>query len=280
LKAVKGRAFNMQNIPRDGAIKRIMRARQNCMLVAGDLSQIELRVMAAVTNDPALAEAVAVDAHRGMASAVLDIPFDEVTKEQRNLGKMCNFAITYEVSAEGLAPKISAVAGETWTVEDADNLIKRLKSQFPQLAKWKEFVKWHVRRHGYITSPLGRRRYFEKKDDKSVREAVNMPIQSIASDFMLIGVINVNNLIKKYEVEGWMVNEVHDQIVAEVPVLPDTTRVDDVPVTVISMARILKEAMLDLKWPVSKQKFDWFDQPVGVDLEWGPDMGNLQELFI
>ena len=280
LKSVKGRAFNMQNIPRDGAIKRIMKARPNCALVAGDLSQIELRVMAAVAKDPALAEAVAVDAHRGMASAVLNIPFDEITKEQRNLGKMCNFAISYDVSPEGLAPKISTVAGETWTVADADALIKQLKSRFPNLAKWKEFVKWHVRKHGYITSPLGRRRYFEKKDDKSIREAVNMPIQSIASDFMLIGVINVNNLIRKYEVEGWMVNEVHDQIVAEVPVLPDTTLIDGVPVTVISMARILKEAMLDLKWPVSKQKFDWFDQPVGVDLEWGPDMGNLKELFI
>lgn len=279
LKSVKGRAFNMQNIPRDGAIKRIMKARPNCALVAGDLSQIELRVMAAVANDPALAEAVAVDAHKGMAAAVFGIPFDEVTSEQRNLGKMCNFAISYDVSAEGLAPKISAVAGEKWSVADADSLIKRLKARFPNLAKWKEFVKWHVRKHGYITSPLGRRRYFEKKDDKSIREAVNMPIQSIASDFMLIGVINVNNLIKKYEVEGWMVNEVHDQIVAEVPVL-DATLVDGVPVTVISMARLLKEAMLDLKWPVSKQEFKWFDQPVGVDLEWGYDMGNLKELFI
>jgi DNA polymerase-1 len=280
LKSVKGRAFNMQNIPRDGAIKRIMKARPGHALVAGDLSQIELRVMAAVAKDPALAEAVAVDAHKGMAAAVFDIPFEDVTKEQRNLGKMCNFAISYDVSPEGLAPKISAVAGEKWSVEDADALIKRLKARFPNLAKWKEFVKWHVRKHGYITSPLGRRRYFEKKDDKSIREAVNMPIQSIASDFMLIGVINVNNLIRKYEIEGWMVNEVHDQIVAEVPVLPDTTLVDDVPVTVISMARVLKEAMLDLKWPVSKQEFKWFDQPVGVDLEWGYNMGNLRELEI
>ncbi len=279
LKSVKGRAFNMQNIPRDGAIKRIMKARPGHALVAGDLSQVELRVMAAIANDPVLAEAVAVDAHKGMAATVFDIPFDEVTSEQRNLGKMCNFAISYDVSPEGLAPKISSVAGEKWSVADADALIKRLKARFPNLAKWKEFVKWHVRKHGYITSPLGRRRYFEKKDDKSIREAVNMPIQSIASDFMLIGVINVNNLIKKYEVEGWMVNEVHDQIVAEVPVL-DVTLVDDVPVTVISMARVLKEAMLDLKWPVSKQEFKWFDQPMGVDLEWGYDMGNLKELFI
>jgi DNA polymerase-1 len=269
----------MQNIPRDKKIKRIMKARPEHALVAGDLSQIELRVMAAVTNDPALAEAVAVDAHRGMASAVFDIPFDEVTSEQRNLGKMCNFAITYEVSPEGLAPKLSAVQGRKWEVDEADALIKTLKARFPQLAKWKEFVKWHVRKHGYITSPLGRRRYFEKKDDKSIREAVNMPIQSIASDFMLIGVINCNDLIIERGVEGWLVNEVHDQIVAEVPL--GTEFDDDVPVNVLKMAQLLQDGMLNLRWPISKEPFDWFkDAPVGVDLEWGFDMGNLKELFI
>jgi DNA polymerase-1 len=281
LKSVKGRAFNMQNIPRDGAIKCIMKARPDHALVAGDLSQIELRVMAAVAKDPALAEAVSVDAHKGMAAAVYDIPFDDVTKEQRNIGKMCNFAISYEVSPEGLAPRLAAVTGDLWSVEDAEALIDRLKARFPNLARWKEFVAWHVRKYGFITSPLGRRRYFEKKDDKSLREAVNMPIQSIASDFMLIGVINVNNLIKDRGVDGWLVNEVHDQIVAEVPVKWDVGReLEDVPTSVITMAELLKEGMLDLRWPVSGEEFKWFDQPVGVDLEWGYDMGNLKELLI
>jgi DNA polymerase-1 len=279
LKAVKGRAFNMQNIPRDGAIKRIMKARDGHALVAGDLSQIELRVMAAISKDEALAEAVAVDAHRGMAATVLGIPFDDVTKEQRNMGKMCNFAISYEVSAEGLAPRLSATLNEPYTVEDAENLINTLKARFPSLAKWKEFVGWHIKKFGYIASPLGRRRYFEKKDDKTIREAVNMPIQSIASDFMLIGVINVNNLITSRGVAGWLVNEVHDQIVAEVPVSPKCPE-DEVPTNVLNMAEILKEGMLDLRWPISKKEFAWFDQPVGVDLEWGFDMGNLKELLI
>jgi DNA polymerase I-like protein with 3'-5' exonuclease and polymerase domains len=190
---------------------------------------------------------------------------------------MCNFAISYEVSAEGLAPRLTAATGETYTVEDADNLINTLKARFPSLAKWKDFVGWHIKKFGYIASPLGRRRYFEKKDDKTIREAVNMPIQSIASDFMLIGVINVNNLINSRGVAGWLVNEVHDQIVAEVPVSPKCPE-DEVPTNVMNMAEIIKDGMLDLRWPVSKQEFAWFDQPVGVDLEWGYDMGNLTEL--
>lgn len=276
LKSVKGRAFNMQNIPRDPAIKRIMVAREGCALVAGDLSQIELRVMASVSKDEALARAVAVDAHRGMAAAVYGIPFEEVTKEQRNVGKMCNFAISYEVSAEGLAPKLMAATGEEWTVEGAANLIETLKSRFPNLAKWKEFITWHVKKYGYVTTPLGRRRYFEKKDDKAVREAINTPIQSVASDFMLIGVINVNRLIKERGVVGWLVNEVHDQIVAEVPILRE--KIEDLPENVVRMASILEEGMLDLRWPVSKKPFDWLTVPVKVDIEWGFNMGNLKEI--
>lgn len=278
LKSVKGRAFNMQNIPRATEIKRIMMARPDHALVAGDLSQIELRVMAAISNDAALAEAVAVDAHRGMAAAVYDIDFDKVTKEQRNLGKMCNFAISYDVSAEGLAPKLTAATGEHWDVDSAESLITTLKGRFPNLAKWKDFVHWHVKKHGYIMSPLGRRRYFEKRDDKELREAVNMPIQSVASDFMLIGVININNLIKKYKINGWLVNEVHDQIVAEVPIKYGA-RSGDVPTSVLEMASILQQGMLDLKWPVSGKPFKWFEgMPCKVDIEWGYDMGNLKEL--
>lgn len=277
LKSVKGRAFNMQNIPRAPEIKRIMKARDGCALVAGDLSQIELRVMAAITKDEALAEAVAVDAHRGMAAAVYGIPFADVNSEQRNVGKMCNFAITYEVSAEGLAPKLTAVSGDVWTVDDATALITTLKARFPNLAKWKEFVVWHIRKYGFITTPMGRRRYFEKKDDKAVREAINTPIQSVASDFMLIGVINCNRLIKERGSAGWLVNEVHDQIVAEVPILGDTIG-EVIPANVIHMANIIQDGMLDLKWPVSGQPFDWFNEPVGVDLEWGYDMGNLMEI--
>jgi len=277
LKAVKDRAFNMQNIPRDKKIKRIMKARDGCALVAGDLSQIELRVMAAISKDEALAEAVKYDAHRGMAAAILGIPFEDITPEQRNIGKMGNFAISYEVSAEGFAPKLTAATGEHYTVEDAENLILTLKARFPRLAKWKEFVAWHVKKYGYISTPLGRRRYFEKRDDKSLREAVNMPIQSLASDFMLIGIINANKLIEERGVAGWLVNEVHDQIVAEVPVLGDTIG-EEIPENVIVMAQVLKDAMLDLKWPVSGDAFDWFNQPVGVDLEWGFNMGNLKEI--
>lgn len=281
LKSVKGRAFNMQNIPRDPEIKRIMVARPDCALVAGDLSQIELRVMAAISKDEALAEAVRFDAHKGMGAAVYGIPFEEVTKEQRNVGKMCNFAISYEVSAPGLAPRLTAITGDKWTTDDAEDLINTLKARFPRLAKWKEFVAWHIKKYGYVTTPLGRRRYFEKKDDKAIREAVNTPIQSVASDFMLIGVINVNKLIKKYGINGWLVNEVHDQIVAEVPVSWDFGReLEDVPSSVMEMAGLLKEGMLDLKWPVSGEPFEWFNQPVSVDIEWGYDMGNLKEIIL
>ena len=271
LKSTKGRAFNMQNIPRDPEIKKIMMAREGHALVAGDLSQIELRVLACLSNDEALMKAVEVDAHRGMAAAVYDLTFDEVTKEQRNVGKMCNFAISYEVSAEGLAPRLTAATNNPWTIDDAAALIDTLKSRFPNLAKWKRFVEWFIKKHKYMFSPLGRRRYFSIIDDAALREAINFPIQSIASDMMLIGLINFNRLVEERQISAWAVNEIHDAIVAECP--NDMSIIREVGST-------LREAMLDLRWPNSKEPFDWLTVPVLVDLEYGPNMGNLRELEV
>jgi len=271
LKSVKGRAFNMQNIPREKEIKKIMCARENHILVAGDLSQIELRALACIAKDEALLEAVRVDAHRGMGAAVYDIPFAEVSKEQRSVGKTMNFAIVYEVSAEGLAPRLTAATGTHWSVSDAENLISTLKARFSNLTKWKEFVAWHVKKYGFMVSPLGRRRYFSKRDEADIRAAINFPIQSIASDMMLIGLISVNKLIKERNLPAWAVNEIHDALVLECP--------DDKNI-IKEVAKTLKEAMLDLRWPVSREKFDWLNVPILVDIEVGYNAGNMREMEV
>lgn len=271
LKAISDRAFNMQNIPRDPEIKRIMCAREGHILVAGDLSQIELRVMAALSGDEALKEAVRHDAHAGMGATVYGVPQEEVTKEIRNFGKTCNFAISYDSSAEGLRPKLVYSTGREWTVSEAQDLIDSLKAKFPSLEKWKEFVKWHVKKYGYITTPLGRRRYFTNKDESAMREAVNMPIQSLASDFMLIAIINFNKLITERRLKAWCVNEIHDQIIVECK---------DDEKTIIKVGSALEEAMLDLKWPISKEPFEWLDVPIKVDLELGYNMGAMAPLEV
>jgi DNA polymerase-1 len=216
-------------------------------------------------------EAVTRDAHRGMAAAVFEKGFDDITKEERNVGKTMNFAIVYEVSAEGLAPRLTSTTGTSWSVDEARNLIETLKGRFPNLAKWKDFVRWHVKKYGFISTPLGRRRYFEKKDDREMREAVNMPIQSVASDFMLISIINVNRLLKERGLDAWGVNEIHDQIILECR--------DDKGV-IREVAQTLKEAMTDLRWPNSKQPFDWLTVPILVDIEVGYNMGNMKEMEV
>ena len=278
LKYIKGRAFNMQNIPRDPEIKSIMIARLGHALVAGDLSQIELRVMASISKDEVLMEAVKDDAHRGMGAAIYEVPYDQVTKEQRTVGKTANFSIIYGVGPEGLANRLTAITNSLWTFDDAKNLIDSLAVRFKGMAKWKKFVEWHVKKHGYIFTPMGRRRYFSKRDNKEIREAVNTPIQAVASDFMLIAIININRLLKERGVNAKLVNEIHDQVICEVPISEETT--NDVPDSVIEVGKLIKEGMLDLQWPNSKQPFNWLTVPVLVDLEWGYNMGKLKHLEV
>jgi len=272
LKSVKGRAFNMQNIPRDKEIKRIMCARSNHILVAGDLSQIELRVIACLSKDEALLEAVREDAHRGMGAAIFEKRFEDVTKEERSIGKTMNFAMVYGVSAEGLAPRLTAATGAFWSVSDAENLILTLKTRFPKLEKWKKYVEWHVNKYGFINTPLGRRRYFSRKDEEEIRQAVNMPVQSLASDFMLLGIINTNLLIKERRIDAYIINEIHDQIVGETPIEPEDN--------IIKLGKAIKDGMLDLKWPVSEEPFSWFTVPAKVDIEYGINMGNMKGLEV
>jgi DNA polymerase-1 len=283
-KFVTSLSFNMQNIPRDPKIKRIMVAREGHALVAGDLSQIELKILASLSKDDALLRAVEKDAHRGMGAEVFGVPYGDITSEQRRIGKTCNFAIVYLVSAEGLAPILTEETGRLWSVQEADDLIENLKSKFPTLGKWQLFCEWHIRKYGYVVSPLGRRRYFGRKDAKDIRDGTNTPIQGTASDFMLIGIINVKRLIEERDVAAYPINEVHDQIVLETPILGDYTGNHSrqtglhVPESVITAGEVLQEAMLDMRWPVSGDAFKWLITPLSVDLEWGYNMGQLEPL--
>jgi DNA polymerase-1 len=217
--------------------------------------------------------AVSEDAHTGMGATIYDVPFSEVTKEQRSVGKTVNFAIVYEVSAVGLAPRLTEATGTHWEVDDAQSLIDSLKSKFPSLTKWKKFVEWHVKKYGYMTSPLGRRRYFPTRgaDDREIREAINFPIQSMASDMMLIGLINLNRLLKERGIDAWAINEVHDALVVE-------CRDDELLVK--EVASTLKDAMLDLRWPNSKEEFNWLSVPIKVDIEVGYNMGNMKGIEV
>jgi DNA polymerase-1 len=140
------------------------------------------------------------------------------------------------------------------------------------LEKWKRYVEWHVNRYGFIDTPLGRRRYFSVKNEEAIRQAVNMPVQSLASDFMLLGLIATNKLIKERGLDAKLLNEVHDQLVGETPLEPESN--------IIELGRAIRDGMLDLRWPLSKEPFNWFTVPAKVDLEWGLDMGNLKELEV
>jgi len=281
-------AFNMQNIPRDKSIRRIMVAREGHILVAGDLSQAELRVMAAISKDEALKRAVmSGDVHRAMAATLFNIPFESITKEQRMIGKTTSFAIIYGIGPEALAEDFTIATGNNWSVGDAADIVDIISKRFPGISAWKKYVEWHIKKHGFIESPLGRRRFFEIKDEKEIRESINSPIQATASDFTLIGIIQVNRLLKQRGINGYLVSEVHDQIIGEARdngerrmlKMKDGGEIE-VSEDAYQLALAIKEGMVDVKWPNSGEPFDWMSVPLVVDVSVGGNMGEMVEVEI
>ncbi|MGB1448898.1 MAG: DNA polymerase I [Flavobacteriaceae bacterium] len=216
---------NLQNIPirtaRGQQVRKAFIPRdENHVLLAADYSQIELRIIAALSKDPAMVEAFqkGEDIHATTAAKVFGVPLNEVSREQRSNAKTVNFGIVYGVSAFGLSQQTNLNRSE------AKELIEAYYATYPQLKAYMNEQVDFARENGYVETVLGRRRYLKDINAQNAvvrgaaeRNAVNAPIQGSAADIIKIAMINIH---KRMEAEKWsskMLLQVHDELVFDVP---------------------------------------------------------------
>ncbi len=215
---------NLQNIPvrteRGRLIRKAFIARdENYTLVSADYSQIELRIIAALSGEENMIKAFQnnEDIHRSTAAKVFNVPLEEVTKEQRSNAKTVNFGIIYGVSAFGLSNQTSL------SRKESAELIDAYYATYPKLKSYMANQVDFARENGYVQTVLGRRRYLKDINSANMmvrsgaeRNAVNAPIQGSAADIIKIAMINIH---KKLVTENWkskMLLQVHDELVFDV----------------------------------------------------------------
>ena len=214
---------NLQNIPIRTKLGREMRkffiADEGYSLVDADYSQIELRLLAHVSDDYTMKDAFLSgdDIHRKTAAAVFGIPEEYVNDEMRKRAKAVNFGIVYGISGFSLSKDIGT------TVSEATKYIKNYLMNYPSIDSYLDEVVKNAERDGYTTTIMGRRRYIpELKSPKAPlkafgkRVAMNAPIQGSAADIMKVAMINVDRALKEAGLDARIVMQVHDELIVEV----------------------------------------------------------------
>ena len=214
---------NLQNIPVRSELGRRIRAAfipgpADWVLVSADYSQIELRVLAHLSQDPRLLAAFARgdDIHADTAAQVFGVPQDQVSGDQRRMAKVVNFGILYGLSSFGLSRDLGI------PTDVAEDFIRRYFETYAGVGGYLESVREAARRDGYVTTILGRRRYLSDiaSSNRQVREAsermaINMPIQGSAADIMKLGMIRTAQSLRASGISAQMLLQVHDELVFE-----------------------------------------------------------------
>lgn len=215
---------NLQNIPirteRGRQIRKAFVARdENHTLISADYSQIELRIIAALSGEENMIAAFqnGEDIHRATAAKVFDVPLEEVSREQRSNAKTVNFGIIYGVSAFGLSNQTSLSRSESAA------LIEAYYKTYPRLKSYISEQIEFAREKGYVQTILGRRRYLKDINSANAvvrsaaeRNAVNAPIQGSAADVIKIAMINIHKKLKEENWKSKMLLQVHDELVFDV----------------------------------------------------------------
>jgi DNA polymerase-1 len=245
---------NLQNIPiRTDTGKRVRRAfvaRPGEMLLSADYSQIELRVLAHMAEDPTLLEAFAQgeDPHAVTAAEVLGVPFEKVTADDRRVAKMVNYGVLYGMSDFGLAERTGLPS------EQASGFIRRYFERFGTVKDFQDKVIRKAEEEGYAETLLGRRRYFPEirshiwaVRNAAIRATVNAPIQGSASDIVKVAMIDVAQFLRDEAPQVKMLLQVHDELLFEGP-LDELERVASRLVAIMGAAYGLKAKLhVDLK---------------------------------
>ena len=215
---------NLQNIPirttdgrevRKGFIPRD----DDHILLSADYSQVELRIMAAMSKDPNMMEAFqqGMDIHRASAARVFGVSPEDVTSEQRSRAKTVNFGIIYGISAFGLSQRMGISRTE------ASDIIKTYFATYPNIKAYMDQSVEFAKEHGYVETYFGRRRYLPDVHSRNrtvrsfaERNAINSPIQGTAADIIKLAMIRVAAAMKKAELKSKMILQVHDELVFDV----------------------------------------------------------------
>jgi DNA polymerase-1 len=214
---------NLQNIPirsEDGRrIRRAFIAPAGRVLLSADYSQIELRIMAHLSGDERLIEDFrkGEDIHTSTAAAILDIPVEEVTADERRQAKTVNFGVMYGMGSVSLGKQLAIPSAE------AKEFIENYFERFSGIARYIEETREAARKNGYVTTLLNRRRYMPELESSAPqirafaeRTAVNMPIQGSAADLIKKAMIDIQDWLWREEVAADMLIQVHDELVFEV----------------------------------------------------------------
>lgn len=215
---------NLQNIPirtdRGQEIRKAFVPRNpDFVLLSADYSQIELRIIAALSREPGLMEAFRTgqDIHTATAAKVYGVASDEVSAEMRRKAKMVNYGIAYGISAFGLAQRLGIPRRE------GAEIIEQYFRQFAGIREYMDATIEFARRHGYVETVTGRRRYLRDINSRNAtvrgsaeRNAINMPIQGTAADMIKIAMIRIHGEMVKRELLSRMLLQVHDELVFDV----------------------------------------------------------------
>ena len=218
---------NLQNIPirtdLGRKVRRAFIADEGWLLLAVDYSQVELRVLAHISGDPAMLAAFArgEDIHASTAAAIYGVPLQDVTRDQRRVAKMTNFAISYGVTGYGLSERTEL------TPREADAFIKTYFETYPRIKEYIDGTRDQALERGYVETLLGRRRYFPELGtqarvhrnvrDAAFRMAINAPIQGTAADILKVAMNHLWHELKAQGLHSRMILQVHDELVLEVP---------------------------------------------------------------
>ena len=210
---------NLQNIPirgEDGKeIRKAFVPEPGCLFFSADYSQIELRVMAHLSNDKNMIEVFqeGKDLHAATAANIYKKSIDEVTRDERTKSKRANFGIIYGITVFGLAERLDI------SRDEAKQLIDGYFATFPEVHDYMEQAKQTARQKGYVTTLFGRRRYLPDINSANAtvrgfaeRNAINAPIQGTAADIIKVAMIRIHNRFKAEGIRSKMILQVHDEL--------------------------------------------------------------------
>jgi DNA polymerase-1 len=209
IRTEQGREVRKAFIPRD----------ENFLLLSADYSQIELRVIASISEDEGMMDAFSnnIDIHSATASKVFGVPIEEVSKEQRYKAKSVNFGLIYGQGAFGLSENLGISRGE------AKDIIDNYFIQFPGIRNYMERVKEKAKQDGFVETIMGRRRYLRDINSANAtvrafaeRNAINAPIQGTAADMIKLAMIRVDKRMKQEQLRSKMLIQVHDELLFDV----------------------------------------------------------------
>jgi DNA polymerase-1 len=244
---------NLQNIPIRTAEGRRIReafiAPAGSRIVSADYSQVELRIMAHISQDANLLKAFrdGADVHRATASEIFGVPPNEVTAEQRRYVKAINFGLIYGMSAFGLSAQLGIERGA------AQQYMQRYFARYPGVAAYMERTRETARTQGYVETVFGRRLWTPEikgpsgpRRQAAERAAINAPMQGTAADLIKLAMIAVHGWLSQNGMKSKLIMQVHDELVLEVPEIELERITAELPRLMSNVARLSVPLMVDI----------------------------------